>query len=222
MADAAEATERGVHTLHVLYRSYNAVARSRGLGDVLHALIDHLAAFAEPDRTDEVQVEAGVVVAEGGVVLIPLRVLRWEPMELGTQLRRQGLALSSMAAVRLDLDTGRLVVPEPALTLDRAPLEELGAATGGPGWLPPGAHPVLGWVLPAPGAESLSRAAAVAIAARAVTNPATVGAGPMLRGLAAVLSAVPAVPVAESWRAAEVSQAVAAVLAARAGATTGA
>ena len=91
-----EPAERGPQPLHVLYRSYNSVARSRRLGDLLHALVAYMADMVEPDRPDRLLADAGVVVAPDGVVLVPLRVLRWEPSELDAQLRRRGLGVSCL------------------------------------------------------------------------------------------------------------------------------
>lgn len=203
---APEPETRGPRELHVLYRSRQAVARSRNAQELVHSLLHHLASFVEPEPDGRLRLDVCVAAGEAGVILLP-GASRRELAELDAALRRRRVSLLGLAGAEIDVHSGELLVPDPRSVLRLEGFDELGDP-GALGRLRPGRYPVAGWALPAPGLDELTRARAVAFAVRAVDNVSAVGARAVLEGLGRLFSSAVAIPV-PSWHAGDVARGIA-------------
>lgn len=176
----------------------------------MYALLNHLVRFAEPEPRDRLRLDVCVATGEAGVILLPGASKR-ALAELDGALRRWRVSLQGLAGAEVDVQSGELVVPDPASVLHLDEVDDLGDG-GRLGRLRPGRYPVAGWALQAPGVTEFTRARAVALAVRAVENTSAVGSRSMLQGLGRLFASAVPMPVA-SWHADDVAGGVSELLA---------
>lgn len=186
----------GVSPLHTLFSGGGRVlVKDRSPGRVLHALLAHLASFAEARREGFLPLDATVVVRGDKAVLSA-------PLQPGTRafeasLRRGGLRRVDHPTVHLDLADRALVIPEPPLDVDVAawasPPDEAGAGGLEPTDENVGRYTLAGVALvdveDVPGPRS--RAAVVSAVASLAQRPATVDGSVLLSTARALAEQVP-------------------------------
>lgn len=159
LSDPSEGTTT---PLRKLYRAATMQLASRSRRRILQALLRHLSAWAlaaEADQAGPVEIGAVAAVGHGRAILLPHSQSSHAP-GLERRLARAGLSLVDAPVAHLDATTGELVVGEPALTIDWAPLEGLlegdrrPSSEGHP--VEPGRYPVACWALPRPSRHGLS------------------------------------------------------------------
>ncbi|HEX4490197.1 MAG TPA: hypothetical protein VH914_03240 [Acidimicrobiia bacterium] len=192
-----------VHGFHFLYRASDTLVRTRTPRRIVRTLLHHLSDFAEPAATTTLPRLAAVgLVANGRAVIAPERI-RAELPNVESRLNDAGVAIVDVPVLHLDPDDACLVVPEPALTIDRDALADFERRhPPAPRELEPvapGRYPLAAWAFTTEehAAGPLGVAPAVAAGAQEVVNAAAVGAQAVLDGVAAVFSRVPAFGI--SW-----------------------
>lgn len=162
VADGADGS--GPSGLNLLVQPGRATVRSRDPGRILKALLADLhdrvhntASAADRRRVNAVAV--GVNTPDGWAGgLIPLNFLGFAP-RLQSLLAERGVALCDTPHPELDLATGDLVIPEPAVPHDPAVIDDvtldLTGIRGELPPLPPGSYPFHGWCVIHPGEQTL-------------------------------------------------------------------
>jgi hypothetical protein len=178
-----------------LYRASDFLVRSRVPGRVLRTLISHLSEFVEYSSPPVRMNATGLIVA--GKAIVAPDELRAEIANIETRLNVAGLQVIDAPILHLDLDTGSVIVPESALTVDTEALADferehppLGRELAP---VLPGRYPIMGWAL-VTGEDRLGpvgHAQGVAAAARQVINADEIGAQQTLDVVAAALADVP-------------------------------
>jgi hypothetical protein len=178
---------RGQRSLHFLYRGTSAIVRTRSERRLMHALLAELSWYAAPPDPSLLSVHGVGLAGANGAVVAPPALRPW----LSTNERRlqsKGLRIIDTPTVLVDPARAEVVVPEPALTLDRAAI----AAYGRPGddeIVAPGRFPIRGWAFFTEPTEhdTVPRARAVAMAAQLATNVDAFGLQESLEGFADVM-----------------------------------
>lgn len=119
-----EGTSRSARPVHMLFRSSQAVARSRNPARVVRALLAHLGPLLEPPAPELLRVRAVAVVAGGRAALLPAGVGA-DLKSVQPHLRRAGIRLADVPHATIDPADGTLVVAAPELELDTKALAEL-------------------------------------------------------------------------------------------------
>jgi hypothetical protein len=183
--------------LHHLYVGARPVLGTRDLRRLLLGVGQHLSAQL---ATPEGHVANAVPVrSPRGVLLVPQEVLGM-PGSVDRLLTSAGFAFADVPRVTLDLQRATVGVPEPVV---RIAVGDDDIARLGPSVdedrLPPGDHPLAGWLLSvgADQAGPLRPAVAVAHAARLLEQPFPGGAQATLDGLIALTGRVPVTGI--SW-----------------------
>lgn len=154
---------RGTKELSLLLRGDETVVRSRSSRRVVRALISHLSSLLAPDdgllRTFNL-----AMLVDGEAVMLPAEARDWIE-QLQPRLARLGVRLSDQPLAGIDLERLELVVPEPALSVNQAALEELAEPALGRSELPaiePGRYRLRSWGINThEDQESVSRAHAL-------------------------------------------------------------
>lgn len=155
------AAARGPQPLCLLQRGDTVVARSRHPGDVLRALIGHLASFGDLDALGLATVN-GLVVGRGGrAMIVPDPD---DPIRYRHALARHGVLVADLPVAIVDRASGDVVVGAPGLDVDHSAIDALTSATAiesgaAPEPLPWGRYRVvaLGVTEPPSGAAALLR-----------------------------------------------------------------
>lgn len=190
------ATEPG--HFHFLYWGGRTVVRTRDADRLLHSLLTYLSVHGDPPA-GSLAFRSLAVVRDGRAVLCPPG-LRHSLAKVEPVLARRGFSVVDAPWSVVDLATAELLVPEPALAVDRAALAEIvAAAPAGPRspGVEPGRYPVAGWLFSDPDTPAdvpLSRAAATARALSSLPPPATAPAD-ALGALGRLFSRVPALAI---------------------------
>jgi hypothetical protein len=185
-----------VRGFHFLYRASDSLVRTRTPRRIVHTLLQHLADFAAPSATRPRLAAVGLV-ANGRAVIAPERI-RAELPNVESRLNDAGVAVVDAPVLHLDPHDACLVVPEPALTIDRDALAEFERrhppARREMEPVAPGRYPLAAWAFTTDEQAVGRLGAAPAVAARAqeVVNSDAVGAQAVLDGVAAVFARVPA------------------------------
>ena len=185
------APSRGPQPLSLLHRGDAVVARSRQPGDVLRALLGHLASFGDLGALGLAAVN-GIAVGRGDRAMIVSEPD--DPIRYRHALARHGVLVADLPVAIVDRATGEMVVGAPGLNVDHSAIDALGETTA----IEPGAAPE-----PLPWGR-------YRVVAMGVTEPPS-GAAALLRlgpvrgdhrdhdaMLAALLSLIDAVPVVET------------------------
>ncbi len=199
MADGS-GVDGPVQAFNFLYRSSDSLVRTRAPGRVMRALLNYLADFAEPASSMLRLSATGFVV--GDRAIIAPDTIRFEMAGIESRVNAAGLQVIDAPVLHLDPESGCVVVPEPALTVDAEALAEFErrhpAAGREPGAVPAGRYPIAAWAFTtgAGGTDSLGRAQAVAAAAGQVVSADAFGAQQILDVMAGVVARTPVFPIA--------------------------
>lgn len=184
-----------IEQVSLLYRSSQLVIRSRTPSRVLHGLISYLSGHL--DGSEGLRTQAVVAVSDGQAVLMP-PVVRGSLKTLQPHLRRVRWQLADVPYCIIDAEAGEIVVPEPALTVDAAVLEEIESREASSKDVPrvlPGRYPITGWACAAEAGEpAVSRAMAVALTLPSVDDS-FLGIEGTVEALATLFSRAKAIPV---------------------------
>jgi hypothetical protein len=184
-----------IEQVSLLYRSSQLVVRSRTPSRVLHGLFSYLSGHLE--IPEGLLTHAVVAVSDGQAVLMP-PVVRGSLKLLQPHLRRVRWQLADAPFCIVDAESGEIVVPEPALTIDAAVVEEIESREASSKEVPrvvPGRYPIRGWACSGePGDGPLSRAMAVALTLPSVDDS-YLGIEGTVEALATLFSSAKAVPV---------------------------
>jgi hypothetical protein len=186
--------DRGVRALHLLYRSFYPIVRSRRLVDIADALLAHLSdhAAAAARETALLRLRALAFVGEGRAAVVAPEL--WSQLShVDRRLAAAGWSLLNRPRVLLDPDAASVVASTPALV----PPADGYAAFGGTAWSPPPERrlPVDRWVL-VDDRPFAGRGRPVQLAAILADNLWSVGAERALRGLAASVQRAEATTIA--------------------------
>jgi hypothetical protein len=188
---------RGAAPLHHLYHGGRPVLGTRDLGRLLGGVARHLSPLIAP--VEGLVVNAVPVGTPRGVLLVPADV----PGMTGSVDRllvAEGFAFADVPRPLLHPGEGTVEVPAPVLDIPATPeeLTRLGPSVAEQR-LPPGRHPIAGWLVPVAADQvgPLPRAAAVAHAARQLDPPFPRGAQAALDDVVALVARVPVTGV--SW-----------------------
>jgi hypothetical protein len=190
MADASGA-DGHVRAFNFLYRSSDPLVRTRAPGRVLRTLLHYLSDFAEPESSTIRLAATGFVVGDRAIVAPD--GIRFEMANVETRLDRAGLQVIDAPVLHLEPESGCIVVPEPALTVDRTALADFERRYPPTGRerepVRPGRYPIAVWAFTTEKeqAEAVSGAQAVAAAAQQVVNADGLGAQHVLDTMAAVV-----------------------------------
>jgi hypothetical protein len=185
-----------VRGFHFLYRASDSLVRTRTPRRIVHTLLHYLSDFAEPS-TALPRLAAVGLVANGRAVIAPERV-RAELPNIESRLNDAGVAVVDAPVLHLDPDGASLVVPEPALVLDRDVLADFERrhppARRELEPVAPGRYPLAAWAFTTDeqAAGRLGAAPAIAAGAQEVVNADVSGPQAVLDGVAAVFASVPA------------------------------
>jgi len=185
-----------VRGFHFLYRASDALVRTRTPRRIVRTLLHYLSDFAEPVEPMPRLAAVGLV-AGGRAVIAPERI-RAELPNVETRLNDAGVAVVDASVLHLDAEGACLVVPEPALSIDREALADFERRQPSAGRelepVAPGRYPITAWAFTTDerAAGRLGVAPAVAAGAQQVVNADVFGPQTVLDGVAAVCAHVPA------------------------------
>ena len=180
---------------HFLYRGFTPAVRTRDPERLVAALFGRLAGHLDDGRIHQVRLDSLALVAEDRAVLVPAEI-RYVIPTLERRLNAKGLRVVDQPWAALDIETGELVVDEPALGIDRSALAELSEVVPRPRRpdppVRPGRYRLAGWGFGLGHAHEgpISRAQAVALACPQVLNGRELGAQRLLDGLAGAVRIV--------------------------------
>jgi hypothetical protein len=182
-----------VRSFHFLYRASDALVRTRDAGRVVRTLIAHLSTFAD-SPSSVIRLDAAAVIADGRAIVVP-ESMRAELGSIETRLNLAGMTVVDAPTLHLEPESGSVIVPDSALTIDTDALAAYAHASPP---APAGRYPIAAWALvTAPDRVGpIGRAQGVAAAALQVANASEVGAQ---RTLDAVAAALQEVPVSGLW-----------------------
>ena len=178
---------RGKRNLQFLYRGNSAIVRTRSERRVMHALLAELSWYAGPHEPSLLSVHGIALVGPTGALIAPPTLRPWLST-IERRLQAKGLRIVDTPTVLVDPARSEVVVPEPALTLDRDALAEL-RGTGDDEVVAPGRHPIRGWAFFTEPTEdgTVPRARAVAMVAQLADNVDAFGLQESLDGIAHVI-----------------------------------
>ena len=188
---ADDSAARGAKEFHLLHHGTTAVVRTRDVRRLVDGLLGYLSAAVERPDDDMLRLDVLALVKDGAAVLVPAGIRPLLP-SVERRFNAKGLRVVDRPWACVDVTTAELVVPEPDLSVDRSPLDELGTGGRGDGAVPPGRYPVVGWAFGA-SAESrgpMSRALALTFAGGRLLDRPVIDAQAALDRLAAVLGRV--------------------------------
>jgi hypothetical protein len=187
-------------TFNFLYRASDSLVRTRVPGRVLRTLISHLSDFVEPSSPTVRLNATGLIV--GGRAIVAPDELRAEMANIETRLNAAGMQVIDAPTLHLEPETGQVIVPEPALTVDAEALADYEREHPPPGRelapVLPGRYPIMAWAL-VTGEDRVGpvgRAQGVAAAARQVANADDLGAQQTLN---VVVGALAQIPISGIW-----------------------
>ena len=192
---AGDDPESKDRAFHFVYRGFNPVVRTRDPQRLVPALLSRLAGHLDHGRSDHVRLDSVALVAGDVAVLAPAEIRYVMPV-LERRLNSKGLRVVDQPWTALDVETGELVVTEPALDVDPEAQARLTRAfprarrPDPP--VAPGRYRVAGWAFGLGHAHNgpISRSQAVALACPQVLNVAELGAQRTLDGLARAIRSV--------------------------------
>ncbi|MBW3578454.1 MAG: hypothetical protein KY462_12075 [Actinobacteria bacterium] len=177
-------TTRSGRALHLLFTGGSLTVRTASPQRAVHALIARLSDHVRGSDGAALRLKTGAVVGPAGAAIVPRRFAR-ELVAHERRLADAGLRLVD-TGVELDPDTGELVVPEPALTVEWSALELLPPGPDGAS-VPAGRYPVVVWTTE----QERTRGQLLAQAAGLARDLDAVGPQRALDALTGILGTVP-------------------------------
>lgn len=108
-------------SLGALHHGHQQILRTSDVARLTRGLLSHLGSYA---RVPEyLTVRRTVAIRDGAAVLVPYRVSTL-PQSLVADLESHGIHLHDAPGVEIDFERGEAVIPELALTLNEAPLQD--------------------------------------------------------------------------------------------------
>jgi hypothetical protein len=135
--------------LNLLVHGSTQLVRSRSAARVLAGLLAYVSNDLVERDPELLRVSATAAVHEGDALLLPVGLVQWVK-QLQPRFSRRGVTMVDVPYADLDLATGELVVPEPAIEHDATLLAELddGVHLGSElPWTRPGRYPLRWWFL---------------------------------------------------------------------------
>lgn len=173
---------------HLLHRNSYRVLRTRDPSRLVRGLFNHLDSHEEPPE-GVIRINGLPLIGERGAFVAPT-ILRQYLAQMERRLNLRGVRIVDSPWALVDHVRGELIVPEPSLTVDWTPFDELDELAPGSRpdpTVPPGRYPMTGWAFLGYGPPP-SRAQAVALASRLTVGVGDLGGQEYLEALAAVMS----------------------------------